>query len=60
MSKQQVIGTRLAAGAALLLCFVGTAAQAQFPGGGGFAPATTETPPQGCFVKWRPKAVANA
>ena len=44
MSKQQVIGTRLAAGAALLLCFVGTAAQAQFPGGGGFAPATNDTP----------------
>jgi len=44
VSKQQVIGTRLAAGAALLFCFVGTAALAQFPGGGGFAPATTDTP----------------
>jgi len=26
----------------------------------GAEPVTTETSPQGCFVKWRPKAVANA
>jgi hypothetical protein len=44
VNTQQVIGTRLAGCAALLLCLIATGAQAQFPGGGGFAPATTETP----------------
>jgi hypothetical protein len=42
MRKQQVIRAQLAA-AALLLFLVVTSAEAQF-GGGGFAPATTETP----------------
>ena len=44
MRKQQVIGTPFVVAFAALLCFVVTSAQAQFPGGGGFAPPTTETP----------------
>ena len=43
MRKQQLIGTRLVATLGALLCFIVTSAEAQ-PGGGGFAPATTETP----------------
>src|SRR5690606_8279324 len=43
MSKRQVITTRLVAVLGVLVAFAATSAQAQF-GGGGFAPATTETP----------------
>jgi len=43
MSKRQVITTRLVAVLGVLVGFAATSAQAQF-GGGGFAPATTETP----------------
>jgi hypothetical protein len=43
MRKQQVIRTRLVATLGVFLCFIVTSAEAQ-PGGGGFAPATTETP----------------
>jgi hypothetical protein len=43
VSKQQVIGTPLVAIVAALVCCIVTPAQAQ-PGGGGFAPPTTDTP----------------
>jgi len=42
--KQQVIRAQLAVAAGLVLGLVVTSAQAQFPGGGGFAPPATETP----------------
>ena len=44
MSKRQIIGMRVAPALGVILCLVVTAAQAQFPGGGGFAPATKDTP----------------
>jgi len=44
VSKNPMIGMRVATALSVLLCFIVTAAQAQFPGGGGFAPATKETP----------------
>lgn len=43
MRQKQVIGTGLLATLGAVLCFV-TAAEAQFGGGGGLAPETSETP----------------
>jgi hypothetical protein len=43
MRQKQVIGTGLVATLGAFLCFV-TAAEAQFGGGGGLAPETSETP----------------
>ncbi|MEO8465007.1 MAG: hypothetical protein ABI640_06670 [Gammaproteobacteria bacterium] len=44
MRKPSNTKARLVTAAALLVSLVATCAQAQFPGGGGFAPATAETP----------------
>ena len=44
MTRQQALGTRLVAALGMLLLILATSLQAQPPGGGGFAPAITETP----------------